>query len=375
MRTIRAHVECDTVGLPGGLSLQRDVHSYRDLALGVFLDRLTSQDLRYVREVSLALSAEAPSALAAMADPPILALRDEHGEACVFVREDAVAYVSLSTRSGSAMVAAADAGRADALAEMISARLGTGHRGDHEIAVDFWTAGTVRPRSARREIAAPRWEDVRGNYASSTRTGVDELTGAEVPSAGRLVLWHGEPGTGKTSALRALARAWSTWCSTHFITDPEHFLGHGTGYLLDVLTASPTPRTKPAIEWKLIVLEDAGEPLTVDAHERTGQALARLLNVSDGLLGQGMNVITLVTTNEPLGRLHPAVTRPGRCWRTVEFLPLAEPDANAWLTNHGSSVRVTHAATLAELYAALHGQPPAVKRDFGFGLRASADGR
>ena len=42
-----------------------------------------------------------------------------------------------------------------------------------------------------------------------------------------------------------------------------------------------------------------------------GQGLSRLLNVSDGLLGEGLRAVVLVTTNEPLRRLHPAVVRPG----------------------------------------------------------------
>ena len=32
---------------------------------------------------------------------------------------------------------------------------------------------------------------------------------------GALLLWHGEPGTGKTHALRALVRSWRDWCSAH----------------------------------------------------------------------------------------------------------------------------------------------------------------
>ena len=65
--------------------------------------------------------------------------------------------------------------------------------------------------------------------------------------------------------------------------------------------------------WKLVVLEDSGELLSIDAHERTGQALSRLLNVTDGVLGQGTKAIVLVTTNEPLRKLHPAIRRAGRC--------------------------------------------------------------
>lgn len=36
-----------------------------------------------------------------------------------------------------------------------------------------------------------------------------------------------------------------------------------------------------------------------------------------------------MTTNEPLGSLHPAVTRSGRCWAEVEFAPLGVLEANA----------------------------------------------
>ena len=39
--------------------------------------------------------------------------------------------------------------------------------------------------------------------------------------AGRLILWHGMPGTGKTHALRALAWEWRRWCDFHYVTDPE----------------------------------------------------------------------------------------------------------------------------------------------------------
>jgi hypothetical protein len=46
--------------------------------------------------------------------------------------------------------------------------------------------------------------------------------------------------------------------------------------------------------------------------------LSRLLNLTDGLLGQGRRVLAAITTNEDIRVLHPAATRPGRCLAQIE---------------------------------------------------------
>ena len=111
--------------------------------------------------------------------------------------------------------------------------------------------------------------------------------------------------------------------------------------------------------WRLIVLEDAGELLTADARALAGQGLSQLLNLTDGLLGAGMRASVIVTTNEPVGRLHPAVARPGRAWAKVEFTALSEEEANAWLPARGCDGRVDRATTIAALYAIEAGRAPA----------------
>jgi hypothetical protein len=242
----------------------------------------------------------------------------------------------------------------------------------HSIPVSFWSDDPHGPLRRRKTIEAPDWADVQHNYGSPAREGLKQLMDAQTPGAGSLLLWHGPPGTGKSHALRAVARRWHEWCSTHYITDPENFLGAGTGYLMEVAVAHDERDSHGQPRWRLIVLEDAGELISSSARSQSGQALSRLLNVADGLLGQGGRSLLLITTNEPVGRLHPAVRRPGRCWAQVEFGALPVTDAAAWLARHGSDAPINRPTTLAELYAIVDGREPARpehQQTFGFGVR------
>jgi hypothetical protein len=47
-------------------------------------------------------------------------------------------------------------------------------------------------------------------------------------------------------------------------------------------------------KWSLIILKDAGEFIAMDSRHQYGQALAKLLNLSDGLLGQGQKLLFLI---------------------------------------------------------------------------------
>lgn len=106
------------------------------------------------------------------------------------------------------------------------------------------------------------------------------------------------PGTGKTNAVRVLLGEWRAWADFHFITDPESFL-NDPGYLITALSGQRARAAQHDSRWRVFVLEDAGEFLAHDARAATGQALPRLLNVCDGVLGQAMRVLLVITTNEP----------------------------------------------------------------------------
>src|SRR5262249_11841327 len=111
---------------------------------------------------------------------------------------------------------------------------------------------------------------------------------------------------------------------------------------------------------------DTGELLAADAKEQSGQGLSRLLNVVDGIIGQGLRVLVLVTTNEPLTRLHPAISRPGRCAARIEFGPLSRAEASAWLDAPHTAAEGREVA-LAELFALSVGAEVDEAVGFGFG--------
>ena len=209
--------------------------------------------------------------------------------------------------------------------------------------VTFWhRAHHVDSRT--RDLELPSWADVRHLYPTSTRTAMDALvTHRSDPASGRLIVWHGPPGTGKTTAVRALLDAWREWASPHVVSDPEALL-NDPRYLNKLLLDSDEDDDENGRPWRLVVVEDAEELLRRDARARVGPALGRLLNTADGLLGQGSKAIMLLTTNEQVRDMHPALLRPGRCLARMEFPAFAPAEAAVLL---GSPV--SEPMTLAEV--------------------------
>jgi hypothetical protein len=331
----------------GGRRTPRDTRPDQ-LPRALFVAEVLARALPHVAQDSFQ-GASAPTKLAELAAPVLIradADADEV-EALLRLRGGALALVDTGYGQVSVEVAAETRAAANAGVTMLREALKMGPPVVDRISVGFWMRGDGGGHVRHRTIEAPAFIEIAANYAAAVRSAIERLVAMTAPAHGRLILWRGEPGTGKSHALRALARAWAPWCSAHFIMDPEELLGHGGAYMLDVLSWDGDDDER----WRLVILEDAGELIAADARAVTGQALSRLLNVADGLLGQGTRTLLLITTNEPVGRLHPAARRPGRCMSDIEFSPLSAEEANSWLVAHGSDRRVERPTALADLFA------------------------
>lgn len=227
------------------------------------------------------------------------------------------------------------------------------------VPITFWANSKHGPIPRLRRVESAQWGDIEQNYTAQVRDSLGSLMAWDAPETvdGQLLLWQGQPGTGKSWALRALASQWASWAEFHYITDPDSFFVDDPSYMINVLLADSYDMLEPVSgdvyaesnplgKWRVLILEDTGELLSATAKEKYGQGLSRLLNVVDGMIGQGLRVLALVTTNDELGTLHPAVTRPGRCASQIEFLPMTADEVAAW-----AGEDAVEGATLAELYA------------------------
>lgn len=195
-------------------------------------------------------------------------------------------------------------------------------------------------------IVCPYWNTIKNNYAQETKESLQKTISylkKEDDLSGRLLLWHGEPGTGKTWAARSLVRELYEKYEPIVISDSDAFCSD-ISYYYGIIQE----HNKPC----LFIIEDSAENIISEARVSYGNRVSKLLNLTDGLMAQGRNDLFLVSFNESIAEIDPAFTRHGRCLSITEFLPLSKEEVKLWCSINSTTFKdkTPNSMTLAELY-------------------------
>ncbi len=225
----------------------------------------------------------------------------------------------------------------------------TSNKDDSVISTNVYWKTTHGFGSVLSNIICPHWDEIENNYIPDVKKsvkGLIETIKKEDEYNGRLILWYGEPGTGKTWAIRSLIRELKNRYVPIIITDSDVFC-EMTSYYYDVIQEF----TKPC----LFIMEDSAESILTETRTFHGNRISKLLNLTDGLMAQGRNDLFLISFNEDIKEIDPAFVRYGRCLNVTEFLPFDRGQAEDWLKEKGVNFEniSKKKLTLADLYGIL----------------------
>lgn len=135
-----------------------------------------------------------------------------------------------------------------------------------------------------------------------------------------LVILHGEKGTGKTTYIRNLITSF-----------PERKFVFVTPELVNLLGTPTFTTFINTLNNHIIILEDCENVIRDRKSTGANSAVSTLLNMSDGLLADDLNIKFICTFNEDIKDIDSALMRKGRLVSKYEFKPLNVDKTNALL--------------------------------------------
>lgn len=180
-----------------------------------------------------------------------------------------------------------------------------------------------------------------------------------------LFLFHGDPGTGKSSAIRHLVDT----VKRNFIFVPPQMISQlSSPEFADIVTDTH--------KGSVLVLEDAEKALMKRESEdgfSNSTLVSSILNLTDGLYADLGQLAIIATYNCDRNLIDKALLRKGRMKAEYKFNKLSTTRSQALMDKLGYSVKVEEPMTLADIFnyeEQYSNNPQEEKKPMGFGFRS-----
>ena len=179
--------------------------------------------------------------------------------------------------------------------------------------------------------------DLKLNYGEVASSKLQKIVDHLNKNKSGLVLFSGDPGTGKSTFIKYM---------TTKISRKVIYLSSGA---VDHLTSPDFMTFMMAHRNSILLVEDAEKALR-SREKQDNEAVSNILNITDGILGDCLNVAVIATFNVSREEIDSALVRKGRLMVEHHFKALSVDDSNKILESVGSDRRTEKPMTLAEIY-------------------------